>query len=52
MRTQAQYTIYALNDVVTQTTAPANPYKGQLWVDTSKNTPGHKSLERFCLEGS
>ena len=39
MRTQAQYTIYALNDVVTQTTAPANPYKGQLWVDTSKTPP-------------
>lgn len=39
MRTQAQYTIYALNDVVTQTTAPANPYKGQLWVDTSKSPP-------------
>ena len=39
MRSQAQYTIYSLNDVYTGTTAPANPYKGQLWVDTSKNPP-------------
>ena len=39
MRTQAQYTIYSLNDVVTSATAPTNPYKGQLWVDTSRNPP-------------
>ena len=39
MRSQNQYTIYSLNDVVTQATAPDNPYKGQLWVDTSKNPP-------------
>lgn len=39
MRSQAQYTIYSLNDVYTGTTAPTNPYKGQLWVDTSKNPP-------------
>ena len=39
MRSQAQYTIYSLNDVYTAATAPTNPYKGQLWVDTSKNPP-------------
>ena len=39
MRSQAQYTIYSLNDVYTGTTAPTNPYKGQLWVDTSKTPP-------------
>lgn len=39
MRSQNQYTIYSLNDVVTQATAPSNPYKGQLWVDTSKSPP-------------
>lgn len=39
MRSQAQYTIYSLNDVTTSSTAPQNPYKGQLWVDTSKNPP-------------
>ena len=39
MRSQAQYTIYSLNDVYTASTAPTNPYKGQLWVDTSKNPP-------------
>lgn len=39
MRSQAQYTIYSLNDVYTGTTAPTSPYKGQLWVDTSKNPP-------------
>lgn len=38
MRTQAQYTIHSLNDVVTSATAPSNPYKRQLWVDTSKST--------------
>lgn len=39
MRSQAQYTIYSLNDVYTGTTAPTSPYKGQLWVDTSTNPP-------------
>ena len=37
MRSQAQYTIYSLNDVYTGNTAPQNPYTGQLWVDTSQN---------------
>ena len=39
MRSQAQYTIYALNDVYTGTTAPTSPYKGELWVDTSQTPP-------------
>lgn len=39
MKSQSQITIYALNDVVTQNTAPSNPYKGELWVDTSKTPP-------------
>lgn len=39
MRSQAQYTIYSLNDVYTGTSAPQNPYKGQLWVDTSQSPP-------------
>lgn len=39
MRSQAQITIYSLNDVVTSATAPASPYLGQLWVDTSKTPP-------------
>ena len=39
MRSQAQYTIYSLNDVYTGTTAPTNPYTGQLWVDTSQSPP-------------
>ena len=39
MRSQAQYTIYGLNDVYTAATAPTNPYNGQLWVDTSQNPP-------------
>ena len=39
MRSQAQYTIYSLNDVYTAATAPTNPYNGQLWVDTSSNPP-------------
>ena len=39
MRSQAQYTIYALNDVYTAATAPTNPYTGQLWVDTSQSPP-------------
>ena len=39
MRSQAQYTIYSLNDVYTAATAPINPYNGQLWVDTSSNPP-------------
>ena len=39
MRSQAQYTIYSLNDVITSSTAPTNPYKGQLWVDISQSPP-------------
>jgi len=39
MRSQAQYTIYSLNDVYTGTSAPQNPYTGQLWVDTSQSPP-------------
>lgn len=39
MRSQNQYTIYSLNDVVTSATAPSNPYKGQLWVNTAKIPP-------------
>lgn len=39
MRSQAQITIYSLNDVVTSATAPASPYLGQLWVDTSQSPP-------------
>lgn len=39
MRSQAQYTIYSLNDVITSNTAPTSPYKGQLWVDTSVTPP-------------
>lgn len=39
MRAQAQYTVHTLNDVVTSATAPASPYLGQLWVDTSKSPP-------------
>ena len=39
MRSQAQYTIYSLNDVYTAATAPTNPYTGQLWVDTGQDPP-------------
>ena len=39
MKAQAQFTIHSLNDVITATTAPTNPYKGQLWVDTSQSPP-------------
>lgn len=39
MRSQNQYTIYSLNDVVTSATAPSNPYKGQLWVNAAKIPP-------------
>lgn len=39
MRSQAQYTIYSLNDVIASNTAPTSPYKGQLWVDTSTTPP-------------
>ncbi len=35
MRAIAQFTIHSLNDVIASTTAPENPYKGQLWVNTS-----------------
>ena len=39
MRAQAQYTIHTLNDVIASNTAPSNPYKGQLWVNTSYSPP-------------
>lgn len=39
MRATAQFTIHSLNDIVTSATAPSSPYKGQLWVDTSKSPP-------------
>ena len=39
MQAQAQFTIHSLNDVVTATSAPSNPYKGQLWVNTSYSPP-------------
>ena len=39
MKAQAQYTIHTLNDVVASTAAPSNPYKGQLWVNTSYSPP-------------
>ena len=39
MRAQAQYTIHTLNDVVASNTAPSNPYKGQLWVNTTYSPP-------------
>lgn len=39
MKAQAQYTIHTLNDVVASTSAPSNPYKGQLWVNTSYSPP-------------
>ena len=39
MKAQAQYTIHTLNDVVASNTPPSNPYKGQLWVDTSYSPP-------------
>lgn len=39
MQAQSQYTIHTLNDVVASTTAPSNPYKGQLWVNTSYSPP-------------
>ncbi len=35
----AQFTIQSLNDVIASTTAPENPYKGQLWVNTSYSPP-------------
>lgn len=43
-KSQNQFTIYSLNDVATQSTAPENPYKGQLWVDTSKNSTSNDGL--------
>lgn len=39
MRAIAQFTIHSLNDVVTSTTAPTDPYLGQLWVDTGYSPP-------------
>ena len=42
MRSQAQYTIHSLNDIVTSATAPSSPYKGQVWQDTSVSPPTMK----------
>ena len=42
MKTQAQYTIHSLNDVITSITAPTNPYRGQIWVDTLYSPPKTK----------
>lgn len=39
MQAQNQFTIYDLNDVYTGSSAPASPYIGQLWVDTSQTPP-------------
>lgn len=39
MRAVAQYTITSLCDVVTSEAPPADPYFGQLWVDTSQSPP-------------
>ena len=39
MQAQAQFTIHSLNDVVAATSAPSNPYKGQLWVNTTYSPP-------------
>lgn len=39
MRAIAQYSIHSLNDVVTGTSSPSSPYKGQLWVNTSYSPP-------------
>lgn len=39
MKAQAQFTIHSLNDVIASTTSPSNPYKGQLWVNTSYSPP-------------
>ena len=39
MQAQAQFTIHSLNDVVAATSAPSNPYKGQLWVNTNYSPP-------------
>jgi len=39
MRAVSQFTIHSLNDVYTGNAAPSNPYKGQLWVDTSTTPP-------------
>ena len=39
MQAQAQFTIHSLNDVVASTSAPSNPYKGQLWVNTTYSPP-------------
>lgn len=39
MRAIAQFTIINLCDVTTSETPPANPYTGQLWVNTSVDPP-------------
>ena len=39
MRAVAQITITNINDTTPSATAPANPYLGQSWTDTSKNPP-------------
>ena len=39
MQAQAQFTSHSLNDVVAATSAPSNPYKGQLWVNTTYSPP-------------
>ena len=39
MRAVAQITITSINDTTPSATAPANPYLGQSWTDTSKTPP-------------
>ena len=39
MRAVAQFTITSICDVITSETPPANPYVGQLWVNTSTVPP-------------
>ena len=39
MKAQAQFTIHSLNDVITSTSSPTNPYRGQLWVNTNYSPP-------------
>lgn len=43
MRAIAQFTIVNICDVVTSDTPPAEPYLGQLWVDTSQSPPATKT---------
>ena len=42
MIASAQFTIISICDVVTSASPPANPYEGQLWVDTSVSPPETK----------